>query len=247
MAYPYFFCFRYDHYEVHHYYHNRDSIPAQSTIQPNTIVGCIGDSGTICPTGTTSLCTSNGAILCVASASSTVPCTDEKQGNCIKSVIPCVNGSKDCEIGTNKTVTIPCISKAQVPGNITYVNNTIIVNNTTIINNYNNGTGNNTLGNGTITSLNSTTLSNSSPVPLANLTIDALNNLTTTTEVPTTIQPNITSDGTRSKRDVPAVVNDFCVTILALPAERKPSEQEQLVQKGTGIFSKFLVKALGIE
>jgi len=41
-------------------------------------------------------------------------------------------------------------------------------------------------------------------------------------------------------------MNEFCVTILAVPAERKPSEQQQLLDKSTGIFSKFLVKALGI-
>ncbi|XP_066245244.1 uncharacterized protein [Euwallacea similis] len=212
---------RYDHYEVHHYYHNRDSIPAQSTIQPNTIVGCIGDSGTICPSGTTSLCTNNGAILCVASASSTVPCSDQTQGNCVRSVVPCVNGTKDCVVGQNTTLTIPCISKAEVPGNITYINNTIIVNQTTIINN--NGT---QVQNGT--------------VPMGNLTEVAVTALHS-------LNGNVTSDGTRSKRAAAAQINEFCVTILALPAERKPSDQQQALEKGTSIFSRILVRALGIQ
>ncbi|XP_050300056.1 translation initiation factor IF-2-like [Anthonomus grandis grandis] len=212
---------RYDHYEVHHYYHNRDSVPPQRTIEPNAIVGCIGDSGTICPAGTTSLCTNNGAILCVASATSTVPCSDVKGANCVQTIVPCVNGTGDCNPGENKTVTIPCISKAEVPGNITYVNNTIITVNTTIINNNFNGT-----------SVNSTSVTNG----------------TTTTELPvTTLLPNVTSDGAaRSKREAATHVNEFCVTILALPAERKPSEQEQLVDRSTDIFAKFLVRALGV-
>ncbi|XP_030745685.1 nuclear pore complex protein NUP62-like [Sitophilus oryzae] len=216
---------RYDHYEVHHYYHNRDAVPAQSTIQPNAIVGCIGDSGSICPAGTTSLCTSNGAILCVASATSTVPCTNNRQGNCVRTTIPCVNGTKDCTTGQNETLTIPCISSAKVMGNITYVNNTIIVNNTTIVNN--NGANSTTLTN--------TTVSTTSSVQNGT---DSQENVTTT-EVPTTLPP-------RSKREVHSIpVNDFCVTILALPAERKPTEQEKVLEKGTSFFTKFLVRALG--
>lgn len=211
---------RYDHYEIHHYYHNSAAVPTQSTIQPNAIVGCVGDSGTICPQGTSSLCTNNGAILCVASAASTVPCTDSKQGNCVQSVVPCVNGTQGCTEGTNTTLAIPCISKADVPGNITYVNNTIIVNHTTIINNFANGTSaNETSG----------TAVNGTVVNLATLN-----------------GTEFSANATRSRRDAPAQrVNEFCVTILALPAEKKPSTQEQLLEKGTNVFAKFFVRALG--
>lgn len=237
---------RYDHYEVHHYYHNRDSIPAQSTIQPNSIVGCIGDSGTICPTGTTSLCTNNGAILCVASATTTVPCTEQKQGNCVRSTIPCVKDSADCKLGTNQTVTIPCVSTAKVPGNITYVNNTIVVNQTTIVNNnFNNGTLNDTMSSSNTSSVLSASNSviNGS-VPVSNLTDSAL---ATALNISSNNGTIVTSpDSTRRKRDTSSVpVNEFCVTILALPAERKPTQQEILFKQGTSIFSKFLVKALG--
>ncbi|XP_076273207.1 uncharacterized protein LOC143204524 isoform X2 [Rhynchophorus ferrugineus] len=231
---------RYDHYEVHHYYHNKESIPAQSTIQPNAIVGCIGDSGTICPSGTTSLCTNNGAILCVASATSTVPCTDQKEGNCVKTVVPCVNGTGDCSAGQNKSISIPCISKAKVMGNITYVNNTIIVNNTTIINNSIVVNNNMTVSNNnmTVTSSNST----------VNNTSSTVSNTTTVPTIMTTLIPETTTMAAlnRSKRDTSTLpVNDFCVTILALPAERKPTPQEKFLSAGTTFFSKFFVRAFG--
>ncbi|XP_060530803.1 protein pygopus-like [Cylas formicarius] len=220
---------RYDHYTVHHYYHNRDSIPAQSTIQPNAIVGCVGNSGSICPPGTTSLCTNNGAILCVASATTTVPCSGQNNQNCIETNIPCINGTGNCETGKNQTVTIPCVSNAKVLGNITYVNNTIIVNNTTIINN-------NVTYNGTIQSSNSTLSSSTNStegVTFSPLPVNG-NNMSDTVQV-------------KTKREANLPVHDFCVTVLALPAERKPSEAEMVVSKGTNIFTKFLVKALGIE
>ncbi|KAH1010390.1 uncharacterized protein LOC109534289 isoform X1 [Dendroctonus ponderosae] len=224
---------RYDHYEIHHYYHNSGTVPAQSTIQPNAIVGCVGDSGSICPQGTSSLCTNNGAILCVASAASTVPCTDAAQGNCVRTVMPCVNGTQDCTVGSNTTLAIPCISKAQVPGNVTYVNNTVIVNHTTIINNFANGTSLNE----TVTSANSTSGNT------VNGTAVELSVLNITTPVNGT-EPN--ANTTRSRRDTPAQpVNEFCVTILALPAEKKPSTQEQLLEKSTNVFAKFFVRALG--
>ncbi|KAF7273820.1 hypothetical protein GWI33_013489 [Rhynchophorus ferrugineus] len=238
---------RYDHYEVHHYYHNKESIPAQSTIQPNAIVGCIGDSGTICPSGTTSLCTNNGAILCVASATSTVPCTDQKEGNCVKTVVPCVNGTGDCSAGQNKSISIPCISKAKVMGNITYVNNTIIVNNTTIINNSIVVNNNMTVSNNnmTVSNNNMTVISSNSTV---NNTSSTVSNTTTVPTIMTTLIPETTTMAAlnRSKRDTPTLpVNDFCVTILALPAERKPTPQEKFLSAGTTFFSKFFVRAFG--
>ncbi|KAL1509126.1 hypothetical protein ABEB36_003914 [Hypothenemus hampei] len=225
----------YDHYEVHHYYHNKDSIPTQSNIEPNAIVGCVGNTGSICPSGTYSLCTSNSAILCVASASSTVPCSDQNHVNCVKTVIPCVNGTMNCQEGQNSTsIILPCVSKATVPANITYVNNTIIVNNnnTTVINN--NGTNNGTFN-------DSTTTTNSSITTTRTDNTTVINNNGTVTDI---------SEKSRQRREMvtmPNTVNELCVTILALPAERKISEQQQVLQSGVGLFSKFLIRALGAQ
>nr|CAI5861904.1 unnamed protein product [Callosobruchus analis] len=125
---------RYDHYEVHHYYHNRDNVPKEAEIQQNAIVGCVGDSGSFCPANTTSLCTNNGAVMCVASATTTVPCTNDRQTNCVSTTVPCVNNTApECKDSSQKetAIRIPCISTAKVYGDISYVNNTIVVANAT--------------------------------------------------------------------------------------------------------------------
>lgn len=132
--------------------------------------------------------------MCVASAQSTVPCTNDIQTNCVKSTIPCVNGT-DCkqqEMAANSTVSIPCISTAKIYADITFVNNTIVVDNAVA----NNGTTNGTTS------------------------------ITTTT--------------------APKVPQNLCVTIVALPATRQPTEGEQVFQQAKSVFSKFVVKALGI-
>lgn len=215
----------YDHYEVHHYYHNNQNVPKQAEIQPNAIVGCIGDAGSFCPANTTSLCTNNGAVMCVASATSTVPCSNEKQTNCVKSTIPCVNSSTaECAKSSQNTTTlsIPCISTAKVYGNLNVVNNTIVISNTTAV---------------------STSASNVTTTGTNNGTVSS-------TALPQTTTPNLqttTSNSTNStveKKDPPQV---FCVTILALPAARKPPESEIVFNSAKSIFEKFAVKALGID
>ncbi|RZB39278.1 hypothetical protein BDFB_011968, partial [Asbolus verrucosus] len=116
---------RYDHYTVHHFYHNKEGIPPRQKIRTNTILGCTGDSTDVCPANTTSLCTSDGTLMCVVTARSTVVCGKD---NCVRSVISCLNNTApECK-GTNKNstlVNIPCISTAEIYGNYRFVNNTI--------------------------------------------------------------------------------------------------------------------------
>ncbi|CAH0549783.1 unnamed protein product [Brassicogethes aeneus] len=200
---------RYDHYEVHHYYHDNNVtvIEKERVIQSNTIMGCVGDSGSICPANTTSLCTNTGAIMCVTSATSATACKDVKDANCIKSTVPCVDknapGCKDNPQNTT-TVNIPCISTAKIYGNITYVNNTIVVENA-------NATMN-------VTSNNSTMSSNATE--------------TTTPAPATTPPPNVKPE-------------EFCVTILALPAVRKVTEGEKVYNEIESTVTNFLGKSLG--
>ncbi|KAJ8974925.1 hypothetical protein NQ317_010208 [Molorchus minor] len=93
--------------------------PREATIEPNAIVACYGDSGSICPSNTAALCTNNGAVMCVTNALSTVPCTLEKQTQCVKSTISCKdnNGPECKQPNLNETtVDIPCISTAKTYG-----------------------------------------------------------------------------------------------------------------------------------
>lgn len=220
----------YDHYEVHHYYHNNQNIPKTAEIQPNAIVGCVGDAGSFCPANTTSLCTNNGAVMCVASATSTVPCTNEKQTNCVKTTIPCVNSTTpECakSVQNTTTLSIPCISTAKVYGNLEFVNNTIVISNTTAISTNTSGVNSTTNNNGTTSSTELPMTTTPSPQ---------------TTTVNSTISPSNNTDATKKE---PA--QTFCVTIVALPAERKPPESEVIINSAKNIFTKFAVKALGID
>ncbi|EFA02750.1 uncharacterized protein LOC663436 isoform X2 [Tribolium castaneum] len=198
---------RYDHYTVHHYYHNRDAIPQSQEIRANTIVGCVGDSVTICPVNTVSLCTSNGALMCVASATSTVPCTDNRQINCVRSVVPCVNSTApECKNSNQNTTTIniPCISKAELYGDLKTINNTIIPANATLLN------------------------------------TTAVNNSTGTNEVSTQYPITTTPVPHLRKRDV---AQNYCVTIVALPAKRQPTEGEQFLSDAKFLTGKFFESA----
>jgi hypothetical protein len=211
---------QYDHYTVHHYYHNRESVPQNQEIRPNSIVGCVGDSTTICPVNTTSLCTSDGALMCVVSATSTVPCSDNRQVNCIKTTISCVNNTApECKNSNQNStsVSIPCVSSAKVYGDLTYVNNTIIVANATNVLNGTNSTatGNSTTGAATNNSIITTT-PGSQPPPATNMTVS------------------------RKRRDAP---QDFCVTIVALPAKRKATEGEQFLDDAKFLTGKFIESA----
>lgn len=237
---------RYDHYTVHHYYHNRDSIPQTQEIAPNTIVGCVGDSSTVCPAQTTSLCTNTGALMCVVSATSTVPCTGNQQVNCVRSEVPCVNNSApECkESGKNSTVvSIPCVSTAKIYGELTVVNNTIVVNSTSLMPNatmHSNSTSNNAttvpvVSDGVTTPKYSTyypiVINESTQYPI------------TTTPNPTQYPITTTPQPNRVKREV---TQNFCVTIVALPAERKITEGEMVFQGAKDLTSKFLAKAFGL-
>lgn len=167
------------------------------------IVGCVGDSGTVCPAQTTSLCTNTAALMCVVSATSTVPCTDNQRVNCVRSEVPCVNNTApECqESGKGSTVlNIPCISSAKIYGQLTVVNNTIL------------GNGNNLMTN---TAMNS----NSAPYP-----------------VTTTLQSNKVKG---------QETQNFCVTIVALPAKRKITQGEIAFQGAKDLTSKFLAKVFG--
>ena len=213
---------RYDHYTVHHYYHNRESVPQQQEIRANTIVGCVGDASTICPGNTTSLCTSDGALMCVASAVSTVPCSDNRQVNCVTSTISCVNNTapecKNANQGTT-TISIPCVSKADVYGDLKTVNNTIIPANATLLPTSTvNGT-NTTAVNGTNSTVNdnSTLITQYTQAPVV-----------TTTPVPQT---------QRKKREV---AQNYCVTVLALPAKREKTEGEEFLSDAKFIAEQFL-------
>ncbi|KAJ8982356.1 hypothetical protein NQ317_013107 [Molorchus minor] len=234
---------RYDHYEVHHYYHNKDHIPQEATIQPNAIIACVGDSGSFCPANTTSLCTNNGAVMCVASAISTVPCTENKQTNCVKSTIPCKdNKAPECKDSNQDkaAISIPCISTAKIYGDVSYVNNSIVVSNYTTNNT-------SSLGN------NATS---SSSMPNYTVTTEANQNITTTEvagNVSTTESSanlatavtNITANNSSEVKNVEPQM--FCVTILALPAQRKLTEGEIFMNQSKNIFNKFVVKSFGID
>ncbi|KAG5873091.1 hypothetical protein JTB14_037647 [Gonioctena quinquepunctata] len=225
----------YDHYEVHHYYHNKENVPKVAEIRPNTIVGCLGDSGSFCPAGTTSLCTNDGAVMCVASATSTVPCTDQSQTNCIKSTVPCLNSSAPgCIVASQNTTTVslPCISTAKIFANVTYVNNTLVIANMTQVDS--NATVNASSVN---TTMNGTTIANTTA-----------GSIVTTTEsaVYTTTFPNPTiAVNTRTvKQDPP---QEFCVTILALPAVRKPTVGDTFFSASEKLFGQFALRAFGID
>ncbi|XP_001815706.2 mucin-2 [Tribolium castaneum] len=217
---------RYDHYTVHHYYHNKNAVPQNQEIQSNTIVGCVGDSVTVCPSNTTSLCTSNGALMCVVSATSTVPCTDNRQVNCVKSVVPCVNNTApECKNSNQNatTVSIPCISNAKVYGDVKTVNNTIVTNST---------------------NANSTTSSTQYPITTTPVAIVSSSDGTTSTystkyPITTTPEPS-TNPPVRKKRET---AQNFCVTIVALPAEKKPTEGELFLKDAKSIVEKFIESA----
>ena len=204
---------RYDHYEVHHYYHNKDSVPAKQEIQSNAIVGCVGDSVTICPANTTSLCTSSGALMCVVSATTTVPCTDNRQVNCVTSTIACVNNTApECKNSqSSTTISIPCISNAEVHGDLKYVNNTIVV------------------ANATENSTTSTTTSTQYPITTTPSSPPPTQYPITTTPIPV-VQA-------RKRRDI---AQNFCVTIVALPATKKETEGEVVLKDAQYIVQNFL-------
>ena len=91
----------------------------------------MGDSTSVCPANTMSLCTTDGTLMCVVAVSKLVTCVENgKTVNCTRSTISCVNNTAPECGGKNQgnvTVNIPCVSTANVEGPVKYVNNTIVV------------------------------------------------------------------------------------------------------------------------
>lgn len=117
-----------DHYVVHHYHHNRESVPKEITVQPNTVVACAGNASVLCSSHTTALCMSNGTIMCVAKREETVPCQNDPSAVCIKTEIPCINKTQPgCEDKNTTVINLPCVSNATVFGNLTFTNNSIVL------------------------------------------------------------------------------------------------------------------------
>ncbi|RZC39804.1 cell wall protein DAN4 [Asbolus verrucosus] len=224
---------RYDHYSVHHYYHNKESIPQNQEIPSNAIVGCVGDTTTICPGNTTSLCTSTGTLMCVVSATSTVPCTDNRQVNCIKSTISCVNNTApECKNSNSTSINIPCVSTAKVYGDVKYINNTIIVEKPV-----------------NSTNATSTTAANNNSTINTNDTISTEPKYSTKYPITTTPTPESqttsvnTTVNVRKRRDTP---QNFCVTVVAIPSKTPLSEGDKVLDDAKEIFNNFIESAWGL-
>lgn len=175
--------------------------------------------------------------MCVVVATATTPCSNNVQANCISSTINCVNNTApECKNSNSNTTTIniPCLSNAQIYGDLKTVNNTIIPANATLLPINSNSTNfNNTVG----TTVNATTsLTTNGTIGTANVTID---NTLTTTPYPITIQPP--SGPPRKKREVP---QNYCVTILAVPAKKEATEGEQFFDDAKFLVNKFFEHSL---
>ncbi|KAL3265347.1 hypothetical protein HHI36_009555 [Cryptolaemus montrouzieri] len=205
---------RYDHYTVHHYYHNSGNIPKEQKVTSNNIISC-GDSSQICPANTMALCTGSGQIMCVVAVTNTIQCLNDPKLKCVQSTIPCENSEaaecKGVPKGQTATVSIPCISNTVIEGNVTTVNNTIVSKdeqkNTTEL----------------------TTTQNSTFASLGN----------------NDTFPSLGSNSSHSitKRET---AQPYCVTVLAEPSIRKPTEGEIAFNEVTNVFEKFFSKAFQI-
>ncbi|XP_044255464.1 mucin-3B-like isoform X2 [Tribolium madens] len=283
---------RYDHYTIHHYYHNADVIPKRQEIVSNTIIRCVGDSTSVCPTNTTSLCTSDGRLMCVVAATALVTCKDANNQlvNCTSSTMSCVNNTAPECAGINKTsvvVNIPCLSTADIYGDIKFVNNTIVKHevppnitsgevkyvskmsvNADEINLVNNNeslsTGNSTTGNlhfngtegisggmkyvnnnETLAKLNGTTGNFKDTEGISGEMKYVNNNetLVNSTTTPFTSPTTTPSEYWKWKRSVPQASQQFCVTIVASPAKRKPTQGEEFLEEANSILKKFIETA----
>ncbi|KAL3265346.1 hypothetical protein HHI36_009554 [Cryptolaemus montrouzieri] len=216
---------RYDHYTVHHYYHNTGNIPKEQTVVSKSIIQC-EDSSQICPVNTTALCKTNGEIMCLVAATRTIPCKHDSNVRCIRSMIPCENNdSSECKgvaKGQSASIDIPCISNTIIDGNITTVNNTIISTdksrNETIT----------PISNFETTPVITTIRSSETTLPSVQIKISDIT------------FPSL--DSSSSKTSAP----QFCVTIIAQPSKRALTEGEQAFNEATNIFEKFFSKAFGM-
>ncbi|KAF5307958.1 hypothetical protein FQR65_LT06525 [Abscondita terminalis] len=106
-------------YYVYNYYNNPEKAPKEISLPANLIVMCPENVTTLCAPNTAPLCTSNSTILCVVLAQETVPCENNSNIKCAKSIATCGDGGdENCQEGstTNKTaaVNVPCITNATV-------------------------------------------------------------------------------------------------------------------------------------
>ncbi|EFA02752.2 hypothetical protein TcasGA2_TC008485 [Tribolium castaneum] len=294
---------RYDHYTIHHYYHNAQAIPKRQEIVSNAIIGCVGDSATVCPANTTSLCTSDGTLMCVVAATALITCKDanNQMVSCTSSTMSCVNNTAPECVGTNKSnvvVNIPCLSTADIHGDIKFVNNTIVKNtvppnNTTtegmsygstygsvpLINNNQtlNGTTNRANLNGTegemkyinnneTLAISNGTINGTEVIPGSikyvnnNETLATLNGTTNLNSTEggsggmkyvdnnetlslSTTPSSTTSEYWKWKRSVPQASQQFCVTIVASPAKREPTQGEEFLAEANSLLRKFIETA----
>lgn len=194
-------------------------MPKQQTVTTNVIIRC-GDGSMICPANTTSLCTADGQIMCVVIASNTIPCADNPSLRCVKSSIPCEN---------NEAPECKGIPKGQLTTvNIPCISNTTIQ--------------------GNISTVNNTIVSND---PKPNVTanqalVKDLPITTTPTNLGTTIRSVPDLGSKRRKRDV-APPPQYCVTVVAEPSKRAPTEGEQVFKEISNVFDKFFIKAFGMD
>ncbi|KAK9870758.1 hypothetical protein WA026_009719 [Henosepilachna vigintioctopunctata] len=240
---------RYDHYTVHHYYHNNQNIPKEQTITTKVIVQC-GDGSQICPANTTSLCTANGQIMCVVISSNTVPCKDNPNLQCVRSTVPCENNDapecKGIAKGQSAAINIPCISSTTIEGNVTTVNNSLVSTDPVA---------NKTVQSAVLSSstqqlktllpnTNASSTPTQAPVNISSTTPQSTVAMTTLPTIETTLS-NVTfpSLGSRKKRAAPP---QYCVTILAQPSIRAPTEGEQVYGQITNVFEQFFSKAFGM-
>lgn len=198
----------------------------------NKIVGCVGDSTSICPANTTSLCTTDGKLMCVVPVTSLVTCKDTNNQivNCTSSTISCVNNTAPECAGTNNknvVVSIPCVSTARIYGNITFVNNTI-VKHTLPANATNNMA---PVQNVSLSTTGNVYVNNPDFQPSGNVYVNNSDGVPTTT--PTT------SVYWKWKRSIPQKQQEFCVTIVASPAERKPTAGEEFLEDANTLVRKF--------
>lgn len=114
------------HYVVHHYYHNRESVPQELKLAPNVIVDCARNVTVLCSSNTVALCLANGTIMCVAKAQETEPCHNDPKVYCIKTAVPCFNKTlPGCESKNETAISLPCISKTTLE-NSSYVNGSLV-------------------------------------------------------------------------------------------------------------------------
>lgn len=168
-------------YEVHHYYHGKESVPDKATLQSNSITVCKPETKDMCVGNSVPLCMQEGTLLCVSNPKSTVPCKDNSTLSCVDAVVPCLNSTDpSCKNSSTNTTSIsmPCISTVNINGTFNasmLTNNSIVLDTQTV----NNQISNNTVFCVTILA---------APIPIVNSTTTT-NSTTTNGTNPTTANP----------------------------------------------------------